>query len=89
MDKETIEETIASNLKTQRKNLFLSQAELSNLVGILPSSISRYERGFRAPSVFTLAAFSKCLETDLDTLVFGNIELSPAAIAKEEADANG
>jgi transcriptional regulator with XRE-family HTH domain len=64
--------------------LDLSQAELADAVGMTVESISRAERGTITPTIWTLLAMARALETDLATLAGEPAEQRPSPSPKIE-----
>ena len=54
MEKKTILEIFAMNLKSCRKSLKLTQAEMAKLIGVSTSFITEIETGRKAPSFQTI-----------------------------------
>lgn len=59
------------NLKEVREFLGISQTELSNRIGLMPSAISHFEGGRREPNILNLAKLAKGLGVTTDRLLFG------------------
>lgn len=59
------------NLKAVREFLGISQAELSQRTGLMPSAISHFEGGRREPNIKNLAKLAKALGVTTDRLLFG------------------
>ncbi len=51
-----------------REKKGISQKCLAEKIGIQPSALSNYERGYRAPSIETLTKISQALDVPLDSL---------------------
>lgn len=58
-----LEGTIASQIKTRRKQLNMSQQELADRIGVPKSTIGRIEAGLTSPRVETLFKISQALNT--------------------------
>ncbi len=65
----TIKHTIATNLRERREFLRMTQAKLAEQAQVSVELVSRIERGRCLPSVPTLVAFSRALETTPDRLL--------------------
>lgn len=63
--------SFGENLKKFRSDKNLSQGELSKLVGMHSTHISRYERNLASPTVEALKKIAHHLEVSVDVLVFG------------------
>lgn len=61
--------TLAENLKKRREEYELSQEELAKKVGIDRATISRYEAGYKVPSLYTTVAIADALNISVDELV--------------------
>ena len=61
------------NLKILRKRYDFTQERLATLVGVKNSTISNYEKGLSQPEFSTLLKFREIFQTDLETLVFGDV----------------
>lgn len=66
-----METNFKHNLKAVREFLGISQTELSNRAGMLPSAISHFEGGRREPNIQNLAKLAKALGVTTDRLLFG------------------
>lgn len=58
-------------IKSRRKELNMSQAELANQVGLKPPAISQYESGARKPSFEALRKLSFALKVSTEYLISG------------------
>ncbi|MCR5732528.1 MAG: helix-turn-helix domain-containing protein [Sphaerochaetaceae bacterium] len=63
MEKKTILDTFAENLKSCRKALKLTQAEMAKQIGVSTSFITEIETGRKAPSFGTIEKISKVTNT--------------------------
>lgn len=63
--------TFGDNLKNARTKKGISQSQLSELMGIHPAHISRYERNQTVPSIDVVKKFADILEVSTDMLVYG------------------
>jgi transcriptional regulator with XRE-family HTH domain len=61
----------ASNLRTTRRRLELTQEALAHASGLHPTAIARLETGARAPSLGTLSKLARGLGVDAGELVEG------------------
>lgn len=52
-----------------RISLNLTQAQLAELVGVVPSTITQYESGARKPDIVMLKKLAKVLKTTTDALL--------------------
>jgi transcriptional regulator with XRE-family HTH domain len=66
--------TFAERLKELRKNRGLSQAELSNLIEVHFTQVSRYERGETKPNAEAMTKLAKVLDTTTDYLMNGTTD---------------
>jgi len=71
MEKETLaeEKMIGEKIRLRRKELNLTQAQLSELTGFAQQEISRYEKGEYEPSARSIIRFAKALEVSADWLL--------------------
>ncbi|PKN52828.1 MAG: transcriptional regulator [Deltaproteobacteria bacterium HGW-Deltaproteobacteria-13] len=53
-------EVSAQNIKLCRKTMGISQKSLAKQIGVDPSTLSRWEKGIKAPSKEKLKMLSKC-----------------------------
>ena len=74
LNEEQLRENIAANIRARRKALGLSQRDLADKMRTQTQTISKYERGFRSPSIFTILQLIKALNCELDTFLFGSYE---------------
>ena len=63
------EDSVGARLRAARKALGLSQNQLHARSGIPKSRLSRYENGWRVPSVSTLVALAEALKCGVGDLV--------------------
>lgn len=63
--------TFADRLKDLRKKKSLSQAELSEAIGVHFTQLSRYERGETKPNAQAMSKLAQVLETTTDFLMNG------------------
>jgi len=64
-----------TKLKTLRKRKGLSQKQLAEALGVDQSSISKYERGTRTPSVTSLILLVKTLGKDDESEIISDLIL--------------
>jgi len=64
---------LGQKIKTARKQKGLSQEQLAELVGYKVGTISKYEQGYRIPSIAVLRKIAEVLECNLSELA-GDIE---------------
>lgn len=60
---------IAENLKLLRKNMELTQEDVSEKLGVSPQSVSKWERGDTCPDITLLPALANLFKTSIDALV--------------------
>lgn len=74
----------AARLRTAREHRQLSQSELADKTGLLPSAISHFETGRRSPSFANLKALSDALKVTTDYLIgrSDSMDMSNAAAIK-------
>ena len=74
----------AARLRTARERRQLSQSELADKAGLLPSAISHFETGRRSPSFANLKALSDALRVTTDYLIgrSDSMDMSNAAATK-------
>ena len=63
--------TFGENLKRIRSERNLSQGDLSKLINMHSTHISRYERDLTSPTVEAIKKIAEALEVSSDLLVFG------------------
>jgi DNA-binding XRE family transcriptional regulator len=61
-----------SRLRARRRELDITQEELSERIGRSQPCLSQWESGRREPSLSDLANLAKCLEISTDYLVLGS-----------------
>jgi transcriptional regulator with XRE-family HTH domain len=59
----------AERLRTARENRKMSQSDLAEKCGLLPSAVSHFETGRRSPSFANLKALSDALNVTTDYLI--------------------
>jgi transcriptional regulator with XRE-family HTH domain len=69
--------SISERIKSRRKELNLSQAELANQVGLKPPAISQYESGARKPSFEIVQKLSFALKVTTEYLISGVDQVKP------------
>lgn len=62
---------LALRIKAKRKSFNYTQEAFSEKIGIALSTYTKIENGFQSPSLNTLIAISKELNTSIDFLLFG------------------
>jgi len=67
---------LAVKLRDVRARLGLTQQEVADALGTDASSISRYERGIREPSLLELLAFSRLSGVGMEALVDDRLSLA-------------
>lgn len=67
-------ENLGPNVRELRKRKGWSQIKLAEALGVSEMTVSRVERGKRAPSVGLLVQLSRALEASVDTLLGPTIE---------------
>lgn len=60
----------------KRKELSLSQEKLAEMIGVSTSFVGQVERGESLPSVEKLFLFVQCLNLDVNSLFYGEIDSS-------------
>ena len=63
---------ISQNIKRQRIQKGLSQEELAQKLFVTRQTVSNYETGKSNPDLDTLTKLSEILETDVETLLYGD-----------------
>lgn len=66
-----VQETLAENVRTNRKRLALSQEELADVAGLHRTYVSGIERGVRNPSISIIAKLAKALRVEPADLLTG------------------
>lgn len=69
MHKNGSRETFPERLRRLRKRKKIRQSVLSELCGLSPSMVCKYENGDRTPSVETVTAIADYFEVSLDYLL--------------------
>lgn len=60
---------ISTKIRQERRNLKLTQAELSKMLNISQSTLAGYETGTREPDINTIIKFAKIFNCTIDYLV--------------------
>ncbi len=60
---------ISTKIRQERRNLKLTQAELSEMLNISQSTLAGYETGAREPDINTIIKFAKIFHCSIDYLV--------------------
>ena len=68
----------AENLKRLRTAKGLSQRELAEKIYVTRSTVARWENGSRLPDAVMISRLSKCLDTDVNTLISAILESEEA-----------
>ncbi len=68
----------AETLKKLRTNKGFSQRELAERMYVTRSTVARWESGSRLPDAVMIARLSKCLDTDVNTLLSAAVESDDA-----------
>jgi transcriptional regulator with XRE-family HTH domain len=74
------------NLRSARDAAGLKQREVAEATGLPESALSDYERGARAPNIFTLIAIADVYGISLDRLVRGREAVAPERDTAPSAD---
>lgn len=74
---------IGANIKEFREKRGLSQEKLANRCGFSNTTLSSYENNRKTPSLSTIATIAKQLNTSIESLYYGNENIS---FIKLEAD---
>lgn len=69
---------LGERLRKIREDRFVSQRELAKAIHIVPSQISRYERGLALPSLETTVDLATYLRVELESLVLGKDAIAGA-----------
>lgn len=72
---------IGEVIKAARKKAGLTQKQLAERMGVNPSLISQYEKGFRNPKLETLERIASALEVPLEDLLSDKVRDQAQAIA--------
>jgi len=67
---------LAGKLRDVRARLGITQQRVADALGTDASSISRYERGIREPSLLELLAFSRLSGVGMEALVDDKVSLA-------------
>lgn len=73
--------SFAENLKTMRKEKYLSQEQLAEIMGVSRQAVSKWEQGSGYPETEKLIDLAKKLDVSLDMLLLDRVHTSDA---KEE-----
>ena len=65
-------ESIGKNIRKERKSKGLSQKDLAERCGFAVTSLSVYENGKGAPSIYTIANIAEKLGVTVDQLLYGD-----------------
>ncbi|MBR0288073.1 MAG: helix-turn-helix transcriptional regulator, partial [Selenomonadaceae bacterium] len=68
----------AETLKKIRTSKGLSQRELAEQIYVTRSTVARWESGSRLPDAVMISRLSKCLDTDVNTLLSAAVESDDA-----------
>ena len=68
----------AETLKKLRTNKGFSQRELAERMFVTRSTVARWESGSRLPDAVMISRLSKCLDTDVNTLLLAAVESDDA-----------
>ena len=74
---------LGAKIRTERKNMRLTQEQLAERVGVSTNFIGQIERGERKLSLETLVALANALGTGVDYLLSGSLTISDDRIARE------
>ncbi len=66
--------SFADNLKSIRKERYISQEELAEIIGVSRQAVSKWEQGSGYPEMEKLLVLSKELNVSLDYLMLGEIK---------------
>jgi DNA-binding XRE family transcriptional regulator len=61
--------SVGARIKRRRENRMLTQAELAAACGVAPGQVSRWERDKDEPSLASLRALARVLQTTTDKIV--------------------
>ena len=76
---------VSAKLRARRERMNMTQARLAEMARVSIELVSRIERGRCLPSIPTLVAFSKALETTPDRLLGFETKASPEVNAMMDA----
>lgn len=80
----TLEERIGQRIGQQRRAYGLTQAQLAELVEVLPETISRVETGHRTASIALLVRVADAIEVELHELFRLRSSDSPKDVAMDK-----
>lgn len=83
----TLDESVGTVLRNLRQLRGMTQAELGYRTNLDPVTISRIERGVRAPSLGSLFALAKALNINAEEMIRQIAELQPQIQTQEDAPA--
>ena len=61
----------AKNLKRERENIGLTQAEFADRIGVEQPTVAQYERGIKQPAFLTIVNIERVLGVSVRELVDG------------------
>lgn len=76
--------SLGENIRKYRKEAGLTQAELSEKLGIIQPNIARWETNRIIPSIGTLRKLSKILNVSVDSLLFTEKEKKRFKVTERE-----
>ena len=77
---------IGNIIREKRKELFLTQEQLADLLGVSAPAVHKWEKGTTYPDITTLPALARVLHTDLNTLLSFQEDLTTEEIARFTQD---
>lgn len=83
MTDESMRKTIAGNISRYRKQLGMTQLDLSEKINYSDKSISKWERGDGVPDVLTLVQLAEIFGVSVDDLIFPLQEQPKASVESE------
>lgn len=70
-EQQTINETLGSRIAAARKRKGYTQEEFSDLLGVTPQAVSKWENDLSCPDILSLPKISELLDISLDELLTG------------------
>lgn len=73
---------ISTVIREKRKELGLTQEQVADRLGVTPPAVNKWEKGISCPDISILAPLARLLETDVNTLLCFQEEMSDEEIAR-------
>lgn len=73
---------ISTVIREKRRELGLTQEQVADRLGVTPPAVNKWEKGISCPDISILAPLARLLETDVNTLLCFQEEMSDEEIAR-------